>query len=70
MNSKGGMNIKRNQRRVQGIESNRKRTKEEIREAAERGRERKNLWGPSCFEHKCFMNPNFSLRGVFITVSF
>lgn len=45
MNSKGGMNIKRNQRRVQGIESNRKRTKEEIREAAERGREEKPL-GP------------------------
>lgn len=35
MNSKEGIDIKGNQRRAQRIESNRKRTKEEIREAGE-----------------------------------
>lgn len=41
------------------MESNRKGTKEEIREE-EGERETENLWGPSCFDHDC----------VFISVSF
>lgn len=49
MNSKKGMDIKGNRRRVQRIECNRKRTKEEIRERGERKKQKK-LGGPGCFE--------------------
>lgn len=41
MNSQEEMDIKGNQRKAQRIKSNRKRTKEEIREEGEREREKK-----------------------------
>lgn len=45
MNSKEGMDIKGNWRRAQRIDSNRKRTKEEIREAGDREREKQKTSG-------------------------
>lgn len=45
MNSKEGTDIKGNQRRAQSRESNRKRTKEEIREDEQRQREKQKTSG-------------------------